>query len=159
MYKTSVHLQEIIMTNYKLKGDEIGKLKTQQKVEIHLVKILPKYCLNVKTNKLIDSEYYHQFTDFGDEEYYFFNIDFTENYLKEEISNAGIDEVLNFDLSIIKNLPQITYEEMHRIIPFQNTIIVEITYEGSRSFEGDYDCDITTKLHGYFNSNKELIKV
>lgn len=138
---------------YKLTGDEIGELKQMQISSKHAYKFLPEYCLRTDTNKIDYSEYYLQFTNSGKEEFILFDIEHIEQPLAEEISSGGIQDVLNFDFSFLKELKQITYQEMSRTLHRSTQIVFDLEYNG----EGE-DVDLETTLYGYLNAEKEIKK-
>ncbi len=145
----------ITLNLFELTGDEIGELKQRQIVESHALKFLPEYCIRNDNEKIETTEQWLQFTESGDEKYFLFDILTIEEPLNHEIAHSGIDSVLDFDISFLKKLPSIKYEDMDRSLSVSQHVVFNLKYiDGG---DGDYDIEITP--HGYFNEEKELIKI
>lgn len=107
------------------------------------------------------TEYWLQFTENGEEKFWLFNIEHTEQPLSEESSNAGYEilcEEYGIDFNILKSLPAITYYEMNQSLTPCNQLVFKVEYSGGG---GEYNdgFDVEIRLIGYLSEYKELIKV
>lgn len=142
---------------YELTGAQLGELKEKNFIDRHAYKFLPEYCLT-KEGKIADTEMYLQFINSGDEKFYLFSFEHTDQPLKEEFSNMGIDYALQFDFSFLKTLQINKYEDMFLCLPLSSHIVVEVKYVESGSHEYP-EVDAEFSLVGYLNQNKELVKL
>ena len=152
-------MKTIMLINlFKFTGDDIGKLREKNKSYKHLEKLLPEYCLNRETGKIVPYEAggYLQFVFEGEIKYWLFDIVGMDTLLAEEISNAGIEEVITKDLRpLFEHIGGYKGEDYFRVIPISVPIIIDLDYD-SRQYESDYGIDY--KLVGYLNDDLTLIK-
>jgi len=129
---------------------------------------LPKFTINTNKeahNQIADAEWFHQFVgcfqnDNKNEKYLYFNIETLDATLREEISNAGMENLLK-NLDFKKILSNFTPENEENIsyfrFPHCNYLIVELTYNVTYDLDGGYDCDMDLNVVGYLDSNMNAI--
>jgi hypothetical protein len=127
---------------YEFTGDEIGKLKNKHHNQRDFFEYhMPKYCL-IKNGTIGNASDYLYWVESGEEKYILFNMDTGDRLLAEEISNAGLESLLeNFDVRpIFENLGKSYYEEYNRTIPSAEYIIIELAYTTHRGYDyTEYD--------------------
>lgn len=84
--------QLLNITVYKYSWGDFYKIRQKSDNYEQLKKVLPEYCFNLETGKIVESFYYHQFTGTYElnerseyKEYYLFNFNFATELLQEEI--------------------------------------------------------------------------
>ena len=124
---------------------------------------LPQYCITDK-GKIQRAEYYHQFAYEGDEKYILFNALPCDDILSEEISNTGIEDLLNFDLTpfieefrkrgMIKE-----YENFRRSLGTSSYLVVNLNYYSCGSYGEPNDWDMDVYLDGILDYNLNLVEI
>lgn len=129
---------------------------------------LPKYTINTNKeahNQVVGADWFHQFVgtfqnDNKNDKYLYFNIETLDKTLQEEISNAGIEDLLK-DLDFKKILSNFTPENeenlSHFVFPHCNYLICEIIYDVTYDHDGGYDCDMDFNVLGYLDSDMNAI--
>lgn len=148
---------------YHLSESYLRSLRQNQKQNQNIFDYLPKFAIN-NNGKLIDAEYYHQFTgfgDFGDEKFYFLDISTLDSSLNNDFSDLTINEVFGnldflkyihfFDVNTEKDLSNF-------VLPNTHYLIIETTYNGGYdSCTGDSDFNADYNIIGYLNKNMDKI--
>jgi hypothetical protein len=151
---------------YEITDNYLFKLREKQKIPENIFKFLPKYTLNEKNNKCPTlSDFYLQYMGFSykdePQKFLIFNLDTIDSLLKEEIDNAGCDDLFkNFNFEHILSVftPHTEEDLMHHIIPTTNYIVVEINYDITfDDYSGGYDGDSTIRIVGYLNEKLEIV--
>jgi hypothetical protein len=154
--------QLLNITVYKYTWNDFYKLRQKSDNYQQLEKILPKYCFNLETGKIVVSYYYYQYIgsyeskEFDKEVYYLFDFNFATELLNEEFGQSGLEDLLNeYSINLVDLVPKLFINEFEeRYIPIQSNIILNFDYVGS------YDeCDLEMSLDGYLDENYNLIKI
>jgi hypothetical protein len=129
---------------------------------------LPKYTINTNkegNNEIVGADWFLQFAGTFENTtenptHLMFNIETLDATLKEELSNAGIEEIFKgIDFKeILKNFTPESENNLEKFIfSHCNYIIVETTYDASYDHEGGYDCDVYFDIVGYLDDNMNTI--
>jgi len=143
---------------YEVTGNEIGEHFKRDK------RNLPTYSLNPKNGKIIESEYWLQFIEEGEEKYIVFEYYTCDALLQEEINGAGLEELLkNTDLRPF-------FEEFRKLNMFgsredyfysirtSSYIVIDLEYYGGGSwYEDDYEVYYNCK--GILDRNFNFIEI
>lgn len=145
---------------YELTGDEIGEIKKQQEKSNRFYdSILPEYCLHTENGTLRTTADYLQWIVSGEEKYLLFEAHTLDDILHEEISNSGLETVLDgIDLRpYFKSLYKLNKRDLiYNQLQSGQSLIVNIVYSGGNFFDDDFDCEIY--VDGVLTNNLEIIK-
>ena len=123
----------------------------------YIFKQLPEFSINKDYGNILYTENYHQFTGMIPDEndvFYMFNLINNGDLLSEEISNCGLEDLIeNYDWRPLFNkIPTNSFKKL--CVPFNVHIIIELNYIG------DYeDVETEIKVLGYLDNNLDLIKI
>jgi hypothetical protein len=156
----------LLLNVYKITGDNIGDMRKKNPTDRFLQSLLPDYCLRDKDdkypNKINYSDGYFQFVESGEQEYWMFNVVGADDILQEEISQTGIDILLEgYDLSkIFEKVRYNTYDDMGKSIPRTCHLFIELDYRSSYDYyNGGYECDMYTYIKGYLGENGKIVEL
>jgi len=157
---------------FEISEDFMYGLRERHKSPEHVFKLLPKYTINTNEgqhNQIMVAEYFHQWVGlFKDnrtpeekKKYLYFNIETLDATLREEISNAGEEDLLkNLDFKkILSNFtPQSDNDLSNFVFPYCNFLIVDLIYDTTYdNYNGGWDCDMEFEVIGYLNSQMQAI--
>ena len=150
----------LALTITELTTSEIGKHMKPGMVH------LPEWCLTDK-GKIQRTEYYHQFAyegHIGDEKHILLDAQTLDDILHEEISNAGLEDLLAFDLTPFINAFRERgmikkYEELHRTLGVSSYLVVNLEYRNCGSYEDPYDWELDVEIDGILDSKFNFVEV
>jgi len=129
---------------YQMTGNEIGQLRKQFSHDRYLTSVLPKFCIDSE-GKIHNADYWLQFTDDGEESLILFDVATVDKLLSEELSNMGLEDMVkNVDLRpYLDHFTKHTRDDLFRILPSAEYLIIDITYRGGGFWDehGDFDVD------------------
>ena len=143
-----------------LTGNLIGEIKKAQYSERHTSNWLPPYCLRKDNNTIDSTENYLQFIESGDDVYFLFDVDNTEQPLAEEFNEFDFD-FLHGDYSIIKTLPSV--RKIEKVMDLwsyglSDHLVFEVEYSSYYDdYSGGTEHDVHIGLVGYLDQDKKLI--
>jgi hypothetical protein len=149
---------------YEISNNFIYKMREAHKKPDEVFDYLPTYTLNTykdQHNRPMLADCFHQFIGLFDneknEKYFYFNLETLDSQLKEEIDNAGIEDLFKkFDfLKILSHFTSHSEDDLSKMVfPTVNYLIVELTYDVSYDYyNGGYDCDLDVDIIGYLDGN------
>lgn len=122
---------------------------------------LPEYFIETNSGELKNDGYFQFVSEDDNESYYGLDIQCSDSLINEELSNAGFDLLFKNDRFFCKEFGEIINSDFHVInaesmnIPIPINILVELDWVCSNDIYGT-DCDLHTKILGYYNNNFEL---
>lgn len=168
MYGGETKIKTLLSVNlYEISTKFIYDLRNAHPDSERLFKFLPKYTINTNknaNNRIIYAQDFHQFVGFSENEenikYLYFNFEAIDECLKEEIDNAGIENLFK-DLDIKNILSNFTPENEKCLTNFsisrRKYLIVEITYDVTYDhIGGGSECDTYVDIVGYLDDNMNV---
>ncbi len=155
---------------FEISNNFIFKLRESRPDPEWVFEMLPKYTVNTNPgqhHQPMLAEYYMQFIGTVKSESYntkflCFNVIPIDATLKEEIDNAGVEDLFkSFDFKkILSNfIPQCEDDISNFVFPHMNYLVVEMTYDVTYDhYSGGYDCEMELNIIGYLNNDLEQIK-
>lgn len=141
---------------FEFTGEEIGKLREQYKHDRYLDSILPKWTFNSNTNdgRIIESPGFLQFIEDGTDKIILFNASTVDRLLEEEISNSGLDNMLEeTDLRpYLENFKKHSYDDFCRCLPSAEYLIIGLEYTNGGYFN-EYEVDLHVSVEGALVGN------
>jgi hypothetical protein len=140
---------------YQLTGDEIGKLKSKYLNKAHFEEnMLPVFCLDEDGHVRIT---YHwlEFIEDGNIVYRLFDALTADRLLDNEISEAGLDSLLEgVDLNqMYESLTVYGYDDFNRVLPNADYIAIELIYHTDKE---ESDSELETKVLGFLNKSLDF---
>ena len=130
----------------ELTGEEIGKIKKDESDGMRRYSSdLPEYCLHTETGEIRTTVDYLQWTESGEENFLLFDAGTTDSLLNEEISNIGLEDLLQgFDLRPYLNLmTKIKYDEfIRRGFRESEYLIISLYYIRGDMYNPDWELDV-----------------
>ena len=151
------------ITAYTATENELYKLNKpyERLPSYHFFNRLPVWCVT-GDGRIDETRNWHQFSgtlppDEGDgETFIFFNVEYMDGHLDEEISNMGLyDFFKEVNFARVFNHIQINNEVVVPNIPFTTHVVIGVDYE--RCYDGEVD--LTIALIGYLDDNLTLKEV
>lgn len=146
--------QMLSIIPYRFTATELGKIRTMNVNERNTLENLPEWCLNDK-GQIMDARMWLQFITEGDEEYIMFDVVHTDALLHEEISNIGLEDLIEgFDYKpTLMALHPYKFEHYRRACLPESHLVFDLKYRGTGE-----DVELDIELVGHLNGNFELMK-
>jgi hypothetical protein len=155
---------------FEISNNFMYKLRNSHPDPDDVFDFIPKYTINTNQeqhHQPMLAEYYMQFIGIVESESYntkflCFNVVPIDATLKEEIDNAGVEDLFkSFDFKkILSNFtPQCEDDISNFVFPHMSYLVIEMTYDVTYDhYGGGYDCEMELDIIGYLNNDLEQIK-